>query len=90
MKVSGDWEGTRIGEGGVIGRGELSSGGGDGDPARSRGEWTSLGRATWGMERRSDDEGEGTFDSITSRGRIRFGKLDSLKGDYDVVGVVGD
>jgi hypothetical protein len=37
MKGSGDGDWTRIREGGVTGRGELSSGIGEGEPARERG-----------------------------------------------------
>jgi hypothetical protein len=60
------------------------------DPARERGEVTMVGRATWGTGRRSDEEGDGTFDSITSRGKIRSELADTLKGDYEVVWVLED
>jgi hypothetical protein len=40
--------------------------------------------------RRSEDDGDGTLDSITRRGSTGGARLDSLEGDYDVVGVVGD
>jgi hypothetical protein len=69
----------------------LDSGGGVGDPATDGGEETRVGETTWGEGgRRSDEEGEGTFDSITSRGRTGLCELDTLDGDYKVVGVLGD
>jgi hypothetical protein len=46
MKGSGDGDCTQMGEGGVIGRGESPSGGGDGDPARSREVVTRVGETT--------------------------------------------
>jgi hypothetical protein len=50
-----------------------------------------VGETTWGEGgRRSEDDGDGTLDSITSRGSTGGTSSDSLKGDYDVVGVMGD
>jgi hypothetical protein len=40
--------------------------------------------------RRSEDEGDGTLDSMTRRGSRREVRLDRLKSDYDVVGVLVD
>jgi hypothetical protein len=59
--------GSRGGEGGVIGIGELDLGGGERDPVRERGEVMSVGKMTWGTGGwTSEEEGDGTFDSITS------------------------
>jgi hypothetical protein len=63
---------------------------GEMEPARERGEVMRVGETMWGMGQRSDEAGEGTFDLITSWGRIRSELADSLKGDYEIVGVLKD
>jgi hypothetical protein len=90
MKGSGDGDSIWIGEGGVIGRGELSSGVGEMEPVKEGGEVTRVGETTWGIGLRLEEVGDGTLDSITSRGRIRSELTDTLEGDYEVVRVLED
>jgi hypothetical protein len=42
---------------------------------------TRVRETTWGMGRSSDEDGDGTFDSITSRGKSRSELADTLDGN---------
>jgi hypothetical protein len=42
------------------------------------------------MGQRSEEEGEGTFDLITSQGKIRSELANTLEGDHEAVRVLED